>query len=290
MYRAKESGRNTYQLCTDEMKLRATDRLSLETRLRKAITGGQLVLYYQPQIDLLTGRIVGVEALLRWNDPERGLIEPGEFIPVAEETRLILPIGEWVLRTACRDMKAWQTMGIAPNRVAVNLSPRQFQQHDLVRTVQSVLTATGLSGSALDLEITESTAMQKAEITIDVLRELRATGVGISIDDFGTGYSSLNYLKRFPITAIKIDRAFVSDIPHDENDVAIVSAVIGIARSLRLRVIAEGVETSEQFAFLRRKECDEAQGYYFSRPVSYEEMTLLLTGTPLANRQPRLSM
>jgi len=290
MYRAKESGRNTYQLCTDEMKLRATDRLSLEARLRKAITGGQLVLYYQPQIDLLTGRIVGVEALLRWNDPERGLIEPGEFIPVAEETRLILPIGEWVLRTACRDMKEWQKMGIAPNRVAVNLSPRQFQQHDLVRTVQSVLTATGLSGSALDLEITEGTAMQKAEITIDVLRDLRATGVGISIDDFGTGYSSLNYLKRFPITAIKIDRAFVSDIPHDENDVAIVSAVIGIARSLRLRVIAEGVETSEQFAFLRRKECDEAQGYYFSRPVSYEEMTRLLTGTPLANRQPRLSM
>ena len=283
MYRAKESGRNTYQLCTDEMKLRAVDRLSLEARLRAAISEGQLVLYYQPQVNLRTGRIVGVEALLRWNDPERGLVEPAEFIPVAEESRLIIPLGEWVMRTACRDMKEWQNRGIAPGRVAVNLSPRQFQQHDLVQTVQSALAETGLNGTALEIEIAETTAMQKAEVTIDVLRELRATGVTIAIDDFGTGYSSLNYLKRFPINAIKIDRTFVSNIPNDENGAAIVSAVIGIARSLRLRVIAEGLETSEQFAFLRRKECDEAQGYYFSRPVSHEEMSQLLTGAPLVN-------
>ena len=283
MYRAKESGRNTYQLCTDEMKLRAVDRLSLEARLRAAISEGQLVLYYQPQVNLRTGRIVGVETLLRWNDPERGLVEPAEFLLVAEESRLIIPIGEWVMRTACRDMKEWQDRGIAPGRVAVNLSPRQFQQHDLVQTVQSALAETGLNGTALEIEIAETTAMQKAEVTIDVLRELRATGVTIAIDDFGTGYSSLNYLKRFPINAIKIDRTFVSNIPNDENGAAIVSAVIGIARSLRLRVIAEGLETSEQFAFLRRKECDEAQGYYFSRPVSHEEMSQLLTGAPLVN-------
>ncbi|MEO6487835.1 MAG: diguanylate cyclase, partial [Thermoanaerobaculia bacterium] len=182
MYRAKESGRNTYQLCTDEMKLRAVDRLSLEARLRAAISEGQLVLYYQPQVNLRTGRIVGVETLLRWNDPERGLVEPAEFLLVAEESRLIIPIGEWVIRTACRDMKEWQNRGIAPGRVAVNLSPRQFQQHDLVQTVQSALAETGLNGTALEIEIAETTAMQKAEVTIDVLRELRATAVTIAID------------------------------------------------------------------------------------------------------------
>ncbi|HUP47756.1 MAG TPA: EAL domain-containing protein [Thermoanaerobaculia bacterium] len=290
MYRAKESGRNNYQLCTDEMKLRAVDRLSLEARLRNAIANHQFVLYYQPQVNLLTGRIVGVEALVRWNDPERGLVEPDEFIPIAEESRLILPIGEWVLRTACRAMKEWQAQGVAPARVAVNLSARQFQQHDLVETVSTALQDTGLGSSALELEITESTAMHNAEASINIMRELRALGISIAIDDFGTGYSSLNYLKRFPINAVKIDRAFVSDILSNEGDVAIVSAVVGIARSLRLRVIAEGVETSEQYAFLRRKECDEGQGYYFSRPVTAEEVGRLLSGTPVLFRQPRLTM
>ena len=290
MYRAKESGRNNYQLCTDDMKLRAMDRLSLEARLRRAITEHQLVLFYQPQVNLLTGRIVGVEALLRWNDPERGLVEPGEFIPVAEDSRLILPIGEWVLRTACRDMKGWQSRGIAPPRIAINLSARQFLQHDLAETVQIALDESGVPGSALEIEITETTAMQNAEGSIAVMRELRALGVSIAIDDFGTGYSSLAYLKRFPISAVKIDGAFVSDIPANEGDVAIVSAVLGIARSMRLRVVAEGVETSEQFAFLRRKECDEAQGYYFGRPVSADEMTRQLVGTPVIVRQPRLTV
>ncbi|MGZ8867788.1 MAG: putative bifunctional diguanylate cyclase/phosphodiesterase, partial [Thermoanaerobaculia bacterium] len=289
MYRAKESGRNNYQLCTDEMKLRAMDRLSLEARLRRAVSEHQMVLFYQPQVNLLTGRIVAMEALIRWNDPERGLIEPVDFIPIAEESRLILPIGEWVLRTACRDMKEWQNMGIAPARVGVNLSARQFQQHDLVETVQAALDAAGLPPSALEVEITETTAMQNAESSINIMRDLRALGISIAIDDFGTGFSSLSYLRGFPLSAVKVDRTFIRDIPEDEGDVAIVSAVLGIARSLRLRVIAEGVETSEQFAYLRRMEWDEAQGYYFSRPGPADEMTRLLTGTPvLVKQQPRL--
>ncbi|MGZ8710851.1 MAG: putative bifunctional diguanylate cyclase/phosphodiesterase, partial [Thermoanaerobaculia bacterium] len=246
-------------------------------------------LYYLPQVNLLTGRIVAMEALIRWNDPERGLIEPVDFIPIADESRLILPIGEWVLRTACRDMNEWQNMGIAPARVGVNISARQFQQHDLVETVQAALDAAGLPPSALEVEITETTAMQNAESSINIMRDLRALGISIAIDDFGTGFSSLSYLKGFPLSAVKVDRTFIRDIPEDEGDVAIVTAALGIARSLRLRVIAEGVETSEQFAYLRRMEWDEAQGYYFSRPGTADEMTRLLTGTPvLVKQQPRL--
>ncbi|HEX6094764.1 MAG TPA: EAL domain-containing protein [Thermoanaerobaculia bacterium] len=273
MYRAKEAGRNTYQLCTDEMKQRAMDRLSIESRLRTAVREHQLMVAYQPQINLLTGRTIGVEALVRWNDPERGVIEPAEFIPIAEESRLIVPLGEWVLRTACKQTKEWHDRGSGPVRVAVNLSARQFQQQDLVEMVQSALDDADLSPSALELEITETTAMQNAEVTVETLRALRDLGVGISIDDFGMGYSSLNYLRRFPITGVKIDRAFVSDVTSNDGDAAIVSAVIGMARNLRLRVTAEGVETAEQFAFLRSHECDEAQGYYFGRPVWAPEMT-----------------
>jgi diguanylate cyclase (GGDEF)-like protein len=276
MYRAKEAGRNTYQLCTDEMKSRAMERLSLEARLRTALRDDQLRLAYQPQINLLTGRTVGVEALVRWNDPERGIVHPSAFIPIAEESRLIVPLGEWVLRTACRQMKEWHDSGSGPIRIAVNLSARQFAQQDLVEMVRSALDDVTLDASYLELEITETTAMQNGEVTVDVLRALREIGVGISIDDFGMGYSSLNYLKRFPITAVKIDRAFVRDLATDDGDAAIVSAVIGMARSLRLRVIAEGVETAEQFAFLRGKNCDEAQGFYFSRPLPPEELSRAL--------------
>ena len=291
MYRAKEAGRNTYQLCTDEMKRRAMERLSLETRLRSAIRDEQLMLAYQPQIDLLTGQTIGVEALVRWNDPERGVIEPSAFIPIAEETRLIVPLGEWVLRTACRQTKEWHDLGAGPLRVAVNLSARQFQQHDLVDMMRSVLDEVDLDPSALELEITETTAMQNADVSVEVLRALRRIGVGISIDDFGMGYSSLNYLKRFPISAVKIDRAFVNDLATDEGDAAIVSAVIGMARSLRLRVVAEGVENAAQFAFLRSRKCDEAQGFYFSRPVSADELTeSLLAQRMLIAREPRLSV
>ncbi len=291
MYRAKEAGRNTYQLCTDEMKRRAMERLSIESRLRTAVRDHRLMIAYQPQINLVTGRTIGVEALVRWNDPERGVVEPASFIPIAEETRLILPLGEWVLRTACKQTKEWQDRGAGPIRVAVNLSARQFAQHDLVQMVSSALEDTGLSASSLELEITETTAMQNAETSVEVLRALREIGVGISIDDFGMGYSSLNYLKRFPITAVKIDRAFVNDLTASGGDAAIVSAMISMARSLRLRVVAEGVETAEQFAFLRSKECDEAQGYYFSRPMPTEDVTrMLLDRRLLAVREPRLTM
>jgi len=268
MYRAKEAGRNTYQLCTDDMKRRAVERLSLETRLRRAITEGQLVLHYQPQISLTTGSVIGVEALVRWNDPERGLVHPSAFIPLAEESRLILPLGEWVLRTACTQMRAWQDAGLDVPMMSVNLSLRQFQQYDIVQSVRHVLAETGLDAGALELEITETAAMQNAESTVEVLQALRELGVSIAIDDFGTGYSSLNYLKRFPITAVKIDRAFVRDLATSDGDAAIVSAVVGIARALKLRVIAEGVETEEQLSFLRRRNCDAAQGYLFSRPVA----------------------
>jgi diguanylate cyclase (GGDEF)-like protein/PAS domain S-box-containing protein len=291
MYRAKEAGRSNVQLCTDEMKQRALERFAVESRLRSAVNDEQLLLAYQPQVSLVTGRTIGVEALVRWNDPERGIVLPASFIPIAEESRLILPLGEWVLRTACKQMKEWQDRGAGPVRIAVNLSARQFQQHDLVAMVESALFDAQLPASSLELEITETTAMQNADATVETLHALRALGVGISIDDFGMGYSSLNYLKRFPITAVKIDRAFVNDLTTSEGDAAIVSAVIGMARSLRLRVIAEGVETAEQFAFLRAKECDEAQGYYFSRPVSAEDMSrMLLERRILAARESRLTV
>jgi diguanylate cyclase (GGDEF)-like protein/PAS domain S-box-containing protein len=290
MYRAKESGRNTFQLCTDEMKRAAMERLSLETRLRKAIHDGALVLHYQPQISFATGRIVGAEALVRWPDPEMGFIEPSVFIPIAEESRLIVPLGDWVLRNACVQAHQWARAG-SPIRVAVNLSVRQFQQQDLVDRVRAILDETQLAPSALELEITETAAMQNADVTISQLRALRKVGVGISIDDFGTGYSSLNYLKNFPITAVKIDRSFVRDLATSEGDAAIVSAVIGIARSLQLRVIAEGVETDAQFEFLHRRACDEAQGYYFSRPVG-AEVFLAMLREPVRStlRQPRLTV
>jgi diguanylate cyclase (GGDEF)-like protein/PAS domain S-box-containing protein len=292
MYRAKEEGRNTYQLCTDEMKQRALERLAVESRLSRAVRDEQLTLVYQPQINLVTGRTIGVEALVRWNDPERGIVEPASFIPIAEETRLILPLGEWVLRTACKQMKEWQDRGVGPIRVAVNLSARQFQQHDLLEMVSSALEESSLGPSSLDLEITETTAMQNAEATVETLRALRDLGVGISIDDFGMGYSSLNYLRRFPITAVKIDRAFVNDLMASDGDAAIVTAVIGMARNLRLRVVAEGVETVEQFDFLRSRECDEAQGYYFSRPVHPDDISrMLIERRPLATaRESRYSM
>ena len=288
MYRAKEAGRNTYQLCTDDMKRRAVERLSLETRLRRAITEGQLVLHYQPQVSLTSGMVIGVEALVRWNDPERGLVHPSAFIPMAEESRLILPLGEWVLHTACTQMRAWVDAGIEIPLMAVNLSLRQFQQYDIVQSVRRVLAETGLDAGALELEITETAAMQNAETTVEVLQALRELGVSIAIDDFGTGYSSLNYLKRFPITAVKIDRAFIRDLATSDGDAAIVSAVVGIARALKLRVIAEGVETEEQLSFLRRRSCDAAQGYLFSRPVSAAMLPERLMEHPLDERVLRL--
>jgi diguanylate cyclase (GGDEF)-like protein/PAS domain S-box-containing protein len=291
MYRAKESGRNNYQLCTDEMKTRALERLSLETRLRKAMQLNQLLLHYQPQVNLATGRVIGVEALVRWNDPERGLVEPMSFIPMAEESRLIFPIGEWVLHNACVQAREWRDLGLQPLRMAVNLSARQFQQYDLAELVRRTITDARIDPGVLELEITETTAMQNAELSVEVLRSLCDIGVAISIDDFGTGYSSLNYLKRFPINAVKVDRAFVGGVATNESDGAIVSAVIAIARTLHLRVVAEGVETEDQFAFLQRRQCDEAQGFYFSPPMDADNIPRALAQDSVLDiRQSRLQM
>jgi len=277
MYRAKESGRNTYQLCTEEMKTRAVQRLTMEAKLRRAIQERQFVIYYQPQVILRTGRIAGVEALLRWNDPERGLIDPKSFLPIAEDSRLIVPLGQWVLRSACEQVRAWHDLGL-PLRVSVNLSTRQFQQSDFVETVRRILQETGVAPSSLELEITETTAMQNVEATVTLLAALRELGVAVSIDDFGTGYSSLHSLRRFPVTAVKIDPAFIQDVVGAGEGGTIAGAMIDIARSLKIRVIAEGVETEEQFAFLLRRECDEAQGFYFSHPLPPDVLTRALNG------------
>ncbi len=276
MYRAKEAGRNMYQLCTDEMKGRALQRLSVESRLRRAVQENQLILHYQPQISLTDGQVIGAEALVRWDDPERGLMFPGSFIPVAEESRLILPIDEWVLRTACAQMRTWRDAGHVLPTMAVNLSAREFQQHDLVDSIRHALDGAGLEAKALGIEINESTAMADAEATIETLQALRELGISISIDHFGTGYSSLNYLKRFPITCVKIDAGFVREMTRNEGDAAIVAAVVGIAHSLKLRVIAEGVETEDQVNALRRQQCEGAQGYYFGRPMPAPEFSEFL--------------
>jgi diguanylate cyclase (GGDEF)-like protein/PAS domain S-box-containing protein len=266
MYRAKDLGRNNYQLWTSGMNSRALERMALEGRLRRALERDEFVLHYQPIVDLATGAIVGMEALLRWQHPERGLVGPDTFIPVAEDCRLIIPIGEWVLGEACRQLRRWHDQGFTSLRIAVNLSARQFQQQDLAETVEAALRATDLPAQSLELEITESVAMHSAEWTASVLRVLQRMGVRISIDDFGTGQSSLSYLKHFPLTTLKIDRAFVKDIHVNSDGEAIVKAVIALAHVLKLRVVAEGVETAEQIAFLRDVGCEEVQGYFYSQP------------------------
>jgi diguanylate cyclase (GGDEF)-like protein/PAS domain S-box-containing protein len=276
MYRAKELGRDNYQFATAVHIDGADGRLSLERSLHRALQQGEFVLHYQPMVEIATGRVVGAEALVRWNHPQNGLIQPEEFISVAEETKFIVPLGAWVLHTACTQMKAWHDAGHAWLRVAVNLSPRQFQDRDLVTTVEKILAETGFPATYLDLEITESTAMQNAELSLSILKRLKDMGIRISIDDFGTGYSSLSYLKRFPIDTVKIDQDFVRDLTTD--DAAIITAVISMARALNLRVIAEGVETEEQLAFLRREQCAEMQGFLYSEPLSPLEFERALRG------------
>ncbi len=288
MYHAKESGRNNYQFFTQDMNTRALERLSLERSLRRAIERGELRLHYQPQYDVRSGRIVGVEALIRWEHPDLGLIPPGRFIPFAEDTRLILPVGEWVLREACRQNRAWQNQGLPAVRVAVNISPLQFHDAAFATTVQAALSETGLESRWLELEVTESVIMQDVERVTESLEQLKSLGLELAIDDFGTGYSSLSYLKRFPIDKLKIDQSFVRDISFDNDDAAITSAIIGLTRNLGLRTIAEGVETREQLEFLQAHGCDEAQGFWFSKPLTAEECTALL-GSQASRHKARIA-
>jgi diguanylate cyclase (GGDEF)-like protein/PAS domain S-box-containing protein len=262
MYQAKEAGRNSYRLCTPAMNSRAAERLSLENALRRAIEREELVLHYQPLVDLDTLEVAGMEALLRWNRPGHGIVPPATFIGIAEETRMIVPIGEWVLREACRHARSWPG-----RRIAVNLSPRQFQQSDLRDVVARALEESGLDPRLLELEITESTAMRNTDRTIATLAELRELGVRIALDDFGTGHSSLSYLRRFPIDRVKIDREFVAEIETSRSDRAIVSGVVAMAHGLDLVVTAEGVETEAQVEFLRQQRCEEVQGFLFGRPM-----------------------
>lgn len=276
LYRAKASGRNNYHFHTSTMNAKAFERLILENGLRRSLSQGEFMIYYQPQISLHSKQIVGMEALLRWQHPELGLIPPIKFIPLAEETGLIVSIGEWLLYSVCAQNKIWQDTGFPPLRVAVNLSARSFKQQNLLETIKRVLRETRLDPNYLELELTESTLMENAEATIKTLQELKAMGIHLSIDDFGTGYSSLSYLKRFPIDTLKIDQSFVQDILIDSEDISIATLIIIIAHSLKLKVIAEGVETQEQLIFLRSQGCDEVQGYLFSQPLPVEAFTQFL--------------
>ncbi|SMC40770.1 putative bifunctional diguanylate cyclase/phosphodiesterase [Sporomusa malonica] len=276
MYRSKEQGGASYQFYTKSMNANVLERMMLESSLRQALSHNELVVYYQPLIDGTVGCTAGIEALVRWQHPKRGLVPPLDFIPLAEETGLIVPIGEWVLRTACAQNKAWQDAGYPPVVVSVNLSGRQFRQPNFTGMVSQVLIDTGLAPEYLELEITETIALEDVDYTIAILKELGAMGIKIAIDDFGTGYSSLSYLKRFPITTLKIDRIFVKDATQDAQDAAIVSAIIILAHNLNLKVIAEGVETAEQRLFLRERHCNMMQGFLFSRPLPAAQVENML--------------
>lgn len=276
LYRAKDSGRNGYHLYTSAINSDTSEWLMMESQLHRALERQEFVLYYQPQINVVTGEITQMEALLRWEHPELGIVSPGRFIPLAEENGLIVPIGEWVLRTACQQNCRWHAAGLPPIRVAVNLSARQLRQPNLVSMVAQILAETGLAARYLELEITETTVMKNVELTKTILSELHQMGVSMAMDDFGTGYSSLGYLKRFPFNTLKIDQSFVRDLNTDPNDKAIVAAIIAMGRVLNLKLVAEGVETKVQEHSLLSLDCEEMQGYLFSPPLCAEEATMLL--------------
>jgi diguanylate cyclase (GGDEF)-like protein len=276
LYKAKAAGRNMLTFFSDSYTQAARDRLTLEAQLRKAIRLGYLQVYYQPQVDIYSGRITGAEALVRWFDPDQGMISPARFIPVAEACGLIHDIGEFVLRETCRQGKEWLDAGLPKLTLAVNVSPAQFRRFDMRQLVQEVLASTGYPAQLLELELTESALMEHQESVIATLNDLRTTGIRLAIDDFGTGYSSLAYLKRFPLDVLKIDKKFVDDLPHSKDDVAITTAIIGIAHTLGFKVLAEGVESAQQLEFLQLQRCDQFQGYLFSPPVPASRFRQLL--------------
>jgi len=276
MYQAKENGRQSYQYFKPAMNARAVERQSVEESLRRALERRELTLHYQPKINFKTRAIVGAEALIRWTHPIRGSVSPALFIPVAEDSGLILPIGNWVLRQACEQARAWLDAGLPPATMAVNVSAKEFRAENFLEQLFIILDETGMDPELLELELTESVLMKHADSAATILRTLRDRGVQVAIDDFGTGYSSLSYLRKFPIDALKIDQSFVGEITTASDDASIVTAVISMARSLRLRVVAEGVETLKQLEFLEARGCDEAQGYYFSRPVPAGQFAGLL--------------
>jgi diguanylate cyclase (GGDEF)-like protein len=286
MYRAKDQGKNNFQFHSSQMNARSAEHVALERSLRQAVERDEFLVYYQPQVEIASGRVIGAEALLRWNRPGAGMVAPDKFIPLAEETGLIVPIGRIVLQQACAEARRWQDAGHRGFRIAVNLSPRQFTQSELVADVQRILKDCGLAPESLELEITESMVMDNPERAAAILRELRAVGVQLAIDDFGTGYSSLSYLKRFPVNTIKIDRSFIQDVPADADDVAITHAIIAMGRSLRLSVVAEGVETAAQADFLRVHGCDMMQGYLISRPVPAADLGRFLQQHPYWRLEP----
>jgi diguanylate cyclase (GGDEF)-like protein len=293
MYRAKEQGRNNYQYFTRDMNQRALARVQMEAALRRALERQEFRLAFQPKAHLTTGRICGFEALLRWQHPEKGVVPPAEFIPVLEDTGLIVPVGEWVLRSACAQIRAWQKSGLKVPPVSVNLSARQFEQQNLSEAVHRALSETGVSAELIEFEITESLLMNDPEGAARTLASLKESGVKLSMDDFGTGYSSLGYLKRFPIDTLKIDRSFVHDISNDASGETLTRAIIHLAQNLKLKVIAEGVETEDQLAFLKANGCDEMQGYFFARPTDAEECGRMLRegrklALPRSGRKPQL--
>jgi len=267
LYQAKENGRQSYQFFMPAMNIRAVERQSIEENLRYALERKQFVLNYQPKVDLRTGEIAGAEALIRWTHPIRGPISPGQFIPVAEDCGLIVPIGKWVLREACAQAQAWVDAGLFFGTMAVNISAMEFRSPDFLEGVFDILKDTRFDPKCLELELTESVLMKRAETAATVLQALRAQGVQVAIDDFGTGYSSLSYLRKFPIDSLKIDQSFIRQITNTPEETTIVTAVINLGRSLKLRVVAEGVESREEMEFLREHHCDLAQGYYFGKPV-----------------------